>query len=186
MPASEAAIALYHQRLALYRERTSAGLTAAWDELDTYGDEDMETYVARVTPLLEGAKAATVATSAAFFALALGIPPASVRARDVDVEPRITHPFLSAWHALKERRPIEEVASAGRSQAQAVGFDFIQSTSRRTGDYVARASGSDVGWRRVPGGKACAWCFRVAGQTYRTSQSADFGHDRCDCVAVPV
>lgn len=184
MPPSDVE-ALYHQRLAAYRERTSAGLTAAWDELDTYGDEDMETYIARVTPLLEGAKAATVATSAAFFALTLGIRPAPVSASDVDVEPKVTHPFLAMWHALKEERPLEEAIAAGRSQAQAVGYDFVQSTSRRTGDHVASASGQRVRWRRVPGSDACSWCKTVAGQNYRTAASADFGHNRCDCIAVP-
>lgn len=43
-----------------------------------------------------------------------------------------------------------------------------------------------VRWKRVPGGKSCSWCKTIAGQLYLTSASADFGHDRCDCVAVPV
>lgn len=184
MPPSDVE-SLYHQRLAAYRERTSAGLTAAWDELDTYGDEEMETYVARVTPLLEGAKAATVATSAAFFALTLGVRPAAVSAADVEVESKTDHPFLAMWHALKVGRPLEEAIAAGRSQANAVGYDYVQSTSRRTGDHVAKASGERVRWRRVPGGNACSWCKTIAGQTYHSAASADFGHNRCDCIAVP-
>lgn len=182
---SDAALSRYQRRLLLYRTLTSAGLGTLWDDLDSYTDEDLERFQVQAEPLLAGVKAATVATSAAFFALALGLSPAGVKAADVAVEPRITHPFLSTWHALKEGRPFEEAVAAGRSQAEAVGFDFVQSTSRRTGDYVAKASGRKVRWQRVPGGDACSWCHTVAGQTYYSAESADFGHDRCDCSVVP-
>ena len=43
-----------------------------------------------------------------------------------------------------------------------------------------------LAWRRVPGPKACQWCRTIAGQLYKTSETADFGHARCDCVVVPV
>lgn len=140
MPASDAAVALYHQRLALYRERTSAGLVAAWDGLNAYRDEDMAVFVGRTAPLLSGAKTVTVATSAAFFALMMETRPVAVRSDEVMVEPRISHPFLAMRHALAKGRSIEEAVAAGRSQAEAVGFDFIQSVSRQTGDFVAERS----------------------------------------------
>lgn len=182
---SEEALALFHARLAAYRGRTSAALVAAWDDLDAYRDEDVDAYIARVSPLLAGAKSATVAASVAFFALSIGIAAPAVSAKDVALDPRTADSFLATWHALKEGRPFDDAVAAGRSQAQAVGFDFVQSTSRRTGDRVAEAAGRRVRWRRVPGGNACAWCHLVAGQEYATAESADFGHSRCDCVAVP-
>lgn len=156
-----------------------------WDQLGTYTDEDIERFIVSTAPAIKGAKRATVATSAGFFALATQTRPIAIRPQDVPVEPRITHPFLATWHALKEDRPYAEAVSAGRSQANAVGFDFVQSTSRRTGDIAAERSGTQVRWQRVPGGNACDWCITVAGQLYRTAESADFGHDRCDCAAIP-
>lgn len=89
------------------------------------------------------------------------------------------------WHAFTMERPFEEALRVGRSTAQAVGFDFVQSSARRTGDVAAARSGVDVTWRRVPGAKSCDWCRLVAGQTYRTAESADFGHERDDCDVVP-
>jgi hypothetical protein len=156
-----------------------------WDDLDNYTDADLEAFTARAAPLLAGAKAATVATAAAFFALAMSTRPAPVAAKDVPVEPRITHPFLATWHALKEGRPLPDAIAAGRSQAEAVGFDFVQSTSRQTGDYVAKSSGQSVKWRRIPNPGACSWCSNVARRTYRTSAAANFGHDRCFCITAP-
>ena len=167
MPPSDEAIEAYRQRLLTLRTRASAGLVVAWDDLEDYEDDDLESFIARTAPLLTGVKAATVATSAAFVALALRASPVGVRATDVAVEPRITHPFLSTWHALAGGRSFDEAVSVGRSQAGAVGFDFVQSTSRRTGDHVANATGRNVRWRRVAGGKACAWCRTVAGQLYQ-------------------
>lgn len=177
-------VAIYKRHLAGYGARLGEGLAHAWDDL-TFDDGSIDPYTAKSAPLFNGMKTLAVATSAAFFALALGSRPVGVAAGDVNVEPRVTDPFLAAWHALKEGRSIEEAIQAGRSAAQASGFDFVQSTARRTGDHVARASGKQVRWTRVPSGDACAWCQLVAGQTYHSAESADFGHDRCGCAAVP-
>lgn len=185
MAPSQPVVERYQRRLDALRTLVSVGLLTIWDDLGSYSDADLNAFMVRAAPLLAGAKAATVATSAAFFALAMGTPPAAVAAVDVPTEPRIAHPFLATWHALKEGRPAEEAIAAGRSQVEAVGFDYVQSTARQTGDHVARASRRQVRWRRSPGASACTWCRLVAGQTYRTSESADFGHDRCDCIAVP-
>lgn len=185
MPPSDTQVARYRRLIGQYRNATSAALVAAWDGLASITDDDVDTFIRRTAPTLTGAKAAVVATSAAFFALATSTRPVAVRPDDVNVEARITHPFLAAWHALAEDRPYAEALEVGRSQANAVGFDFVQSTSRRTGDAVAGAAGKRVRWQRVPGLKACAWCELVAGQLYASAESADFGHDRCDCVAVP-
>lgn len=185
MPPPPSLVEAYHHRLLILRSSLSAGLVRLWDELDLHGEDEASSFTAEATPLLSGTKAATVATSAAFFALALSIRPAAVSAADVPIDARITDPFLATWHALKVGRPPAEAIAAGRSQAEATGYDFVQSTARRTGDHVARASGRSVRWQRIPGGNACAWCQLVAGQLYHSSESADFGHDRCDCIAVP-
>lgn len=185
MPPSPQLVELYHHRLLILRSSVSLALVRLWDDLDSHSDDDATAYAKSASPVLLGAKTATVATSAAFFALALGQRPAAVSAADVPTVSRITHPFLATWHALSEGRSPDDAIAAGRSQAEAVGFDFVQSTARRTGDHVARASGRSGPWQRIPGGNACAWCQTVAGQLYKTSESADFGHDRCDCVAVP-
>lgn len=186
MPVSDAAIRRYQQLIGRYRSRASSVLVALWADIsDITDDAAVAAFIRQATPLLAGVKQATVATSTGFFALAASVPAAPLHPDDVPVEPRIRHPFLASWHALNMGREYEDAVRVGQSQASAVGFDFVQSTSRRTGDVFAERSGVEMRWNRVPSANACAWCQTVAGQTYATAESADFGHDRCDCSIVP-
>ena len=186
MPASRAPIDRYKRQIAIYRNRTAGFLVATWDGLGTYSEEDIDRFTQRTASVLAGAKTAAVGLSAAFYALSTRTRPVPVNVAEVAVEPRYRDPFLAAWHAVGEGRPWEEAFQAGRSMAQAVGYNLVQSSARRTGDVAAAKAGRPGRWQRVPGGKACSWCLLVAGQTYASAESADFGHDRCDCDAVPV
>lgn len=185
MPLSETAVRRFDVLLARYRVRTALLLGTIWDRLDSYGAADVERFERMAAPVLDGAKRSAVASSSAMFALAFDIPPPGLRAEDVDVQTRIRHPFLAAWHATNEGRPFPEALAVGRSQAQAVAMDFVQQTSRRTGDAVARSADIRTRWRRVPNSDACRWCQDISGQTYATAESADFGHDRCYCMVLP-
>lgn len=185
MSPSPEAIRRYKRQIAVYRARTSALLVAAWDALELHDEDNVAEFTERTAAPLAGAKSAAVSLSAAFFALSLGIPPVGVSAADVDIEPDTRGPFRAMWHALAMGRAFEDALLVGRSTSQAVGFDFVQSAARRTGDVVADRSGQTVRWRRVPGAKSCDWCRQVAGKTYRTAESADFGHERDDCDVVP-
>lgn len=185
MPLSDAALRSYDRLLGRYRAGTAASLVAIWDRLGSYGEADIERFATMAGPTLAGAKQATVAASAATFALALDTRPIGVPPDDVDVQPRIDHPFLATWHAVSEGRPNLEALAAGRSQVEAVAADFVQQVSRRTGDVVAKRTGTSTRWRRVPNSDACRWCQTIAGQTYHSAESADFGHDRCYCMVVP-
>lgn len=185
MALSAEALRRYRRQVDARRRRTAAALAVLWDRYENYDSADAEDFARRSQPILSGAKAATVGTSVAMFALATRIRPPAVSPDDVDVDPRIDHPFLAFWHALAEGRSREEALAAGRSQAEAVGADFVQQTARRTGDAAARAAGRRVRWERRPEPGACAWCQDAANQTYGTARSADFGHDRCYCDVVP-
>lgn len=178
-------LARYEAQVASQRERLGLALVAAWESLEGYDEDDVESFERRIAPLLAGAKAATVSVSASFVAMILGLRPVGIRPADVTVEAKTRQPFTAMWHALKEGRDGVEAWQVGRSVAQAEGFNFVQSTSRRTGDYVARAAGRDVRWRRIPEGGACNWCQTVAGRLYSTAESADFGHERCGCAVAP-
>lgn len=178
-------VARYRRQLQVYRERTAAILMAAWDAMPTHDRADIERFATRTAPALVGAKAATVALSSGFFATALGIRPVSVRADDVDVALSVDAPFLAMWHALNQGTSFADAVLVGRSVAESIGFDYVQSTSRLTGDLVADASDRKVRWQRVPGAGACDWCHEVAQGLYHSAEAADFGHNRCDCVAVP-
>jgi hypothetical protein len=185
MPQNREVVARYRRQLGAYRLRTSALLVATWNRLGSWDRADIERFEAATAAPLAGVKTATVSLSAAFFALYLDEAPPGVDPDRIDITPYTPGPFLAAWHALKQGRPLPEAIQVGASTASAVGYDFVQHVARRTGDYSAAATGRDVRWRRVPGGKACDWCLMVAGDHYRTAESADFGHERDDCIVVP-
>lgn len=185
MPASPETVARYRRQLGAYRLRTSALLVATWNRLGSWDRTDIERFEEVTAAPLAGVKTATVALSAAFFALYLDETPPGIDPDQIDVTPYTAGPFLARWHALSEGRPAAEALRVGASAASATGYDFVQHTARRTGDHAAEATGRDVRWRRVPGGKACDWCRMVAGDHYRTAESADFGHERDDCIVVP-
>lgn len=182
---SPAAMRRYQRQIGVYRDRTAALLIAAWDDQPGIDRSDIPTFTTATAPALAGGKAAAVSLSAAFFALVLGIRPVGVNPADVMLEPDTEGPFRAAWHALAMGRSYAEAVQVGRSTAQAVGFDFVQSAARRTGDVVAERSDKHVRWARVPGGNACEWCLLVAGQSYTSAEAADFGHERDDCDVVP-
>lgn len=176
----------YKRRIASIRDRAALSMVSAWARLDRIDEADIETYTRVTAAPLAGAKQAAVTLAAAFYTMTLGIRPTGVRARDVNLEPDVRGPFRAAWHALAEGRAYDEALTVGTSTAQAAGFDFVQSSARRTGDLVVAESGVPVKWRRVPGDQSCDWCRLVAGQLYSTSEAADFGHERDDCDVVPV
>lgn len=164
--------------------RSSVGLLAAWDSLGSWNREDVDRYAALAAPIVAPARAATVTQSAAFYASVLDVrPPALPSAIGPDFAPE--RPFTAVWHALAQSRPFDEALAAGRAASEAHLARTITSTSRLTGDVVAAKAGKRVRWRRVPDGDACTFCVTASQQTYLSSQTADFGHDRCSCAAVP-
>jgi hypothetical protein len=178
-------LAAYRALLARYRLTAAGLLVAAWDQLDTVDEDQVEEFEARTSILLEGVKVATVGAATAFVSRQLAVRPPSIAARSVAVAPDLRAPFTATWHALAEGRPFDEAIISGRGQADAVAQTFVTSTARRTGDAVATATGRTVRWRRVAEPGACAWCQRLDGSTYRSAAKADFGHKRCSCDVVP-
>lgn len=182
MPSSPEAVARYRRQLAIHRSRTSALLVAVWDRLGSWDRKDIVRYEATTAAPIAGIKSATVAVSAGFLSLYLDQPALGVNPDDVDVTLHTAGPFHATWHALREGRPFDEALRAGRSAASATGYDFVQRVSRRTGDL---ATEGETRWKRVPGPNACDWCRSVARDDYRTAESADFGHERDDCIVIP-
>ncbi|GGX63264.1 VG15 protein [Streptomyces hiroshimensis] len=89
---------------------------------------------------------------------------------------------VEGWRVTQRDR---EVAAAQRLAAQA---------GRRTIEKAARADPEAVGWVRVTGGNACAFCALLAmrGLVFadrtraRRTATGDPYHDRCACTAEPV
>lgn len=176
-----------HALLARVSVHVSDAVAAAWDELDGYDEEDVATFERRVRPAVAASKTVAVRAATAYYASIAGLSVVSLAVRQVPVDYRSRSPFIAHWHALKEGRPWLEALASGRSAGGKAAGDFVTSTSRRTAGIVAsKGRIQPVGWERIPDANACAWCLLVASQTYRTAESADFGHNGCGCTTSPL
>lgn len=166
--------------------RTGRRVELAWDDLGSWDRADIERFAALIDPHISAAKKAAVVLAIGFYARILQTRPPAIAIATIDAAYNAESGFTATWHALSEGRPFDEAVVAGRSAASAQVERFVASAARRTGDHVATATRFRVAWKRVPSAAACPFCVRVSGQTYKTSETADFGHDRCGCTAVPV
>lgn len=187
MPSEAAAVRVtesFQRTLERIYRRTGALTVARWDALGSWNDADVARFTAQVDQVFAAARIATVNASAGYYSLMTDAPPVQVNPASLVVQVDLRAPFTAYWHGLAEGRPWLEAIDAGRSRAESTAIDYVTSTSRRTASSVA-ADGI-VGWRRVLTGNSCRWCATVATQRYRTVESADFGHDFCDCTVAPI
>jgi hypothetical protein len=154
-------------------------IAAAWDELGSWDDADIARLEGAALPAWEVFAQEAAAVSAGYLAVALNQTP--VAATNL-VVPDWRGPFTWYWRALGNDAGQGAALQAGRDRAIAAGHKAVTSTARRVGDQVDGV----VGWRRTLGGDSCQWCITVAGQRYRTAESADFGHDHCNCGVTPI
>lgn len=177
----------FQQTIARIGERAGALTALRWSQLDTYDEADVETFARAVAPTLAAVKASAVSTGAAYYAVRGRISrPPTIRPDMIDLVADPREPFIAYWRALKMGNPVDEAVLSGTARAGAIARNLASSASRRAGDVLFdRAAVTPARWVRVPDGGACDWCQEVAGQSYLSAESADFGHDRCNCTAEP-
>lgn len=177
----------FQARMDVLQANTSRATGQAWAKLPAYERANVADFEELTAATIQGAKRAAVATANGYYSTLGSVRVPAVSHEAISVLFDREQPFLSYWHQLSEGVSWVDAVQAGRSTAEATGGNYVQSAARRTGDAVVEATGQDViAWRRVLGAGSCDWCVTVSGQLYHSSESADFGHDRCNCVAVPV
>lgn len=170
----------YQQHLAVTGDRLGATAAQTWDELGSWDEADIETFTARLQPAAVAAQSHAASLAAAFIALATTSPITPVTAPSVDWAPA----FFVYWKSLTAGT-WEDALQVGRNQAEALGFDAVQSAARDASAQIDRQQPAITRWARIPDAGACDWCLEVAGDQYLTAESADFGHNRCGCSVVP-
>lgn len=176
----------FQQSIATVTERTAPSVQRVWDGLDNYDEESIPTLAAKSAQSMSTLKAASFTAASGFYATLTGRQARNLRAAHVSAEAAFRDPFIATWRAFKEGRSYDEAVAAGRSRVEAIVANLANSTARQTGDAFVRTAGIKAdGWERVTNPGACEWCQQVAGNTYGSADSADFGHDRCGCTAVP-
>lgn len=170
----------------LGRISTRAGrLTAAeWDALGSWNEADIARFASRTEPVFVAAKEAAVNASAGYYSILGELPTPALDAAAITVPVDVRAPFAQAWHELTQGQPWVDAIASGQNRASSLATNLVTSTSRLTGGVVLGSR--VVGWRRVLTGKSCTWCGTVATQRYKSAESADFGHDHCDCTVAPI
>lgn len=177
----------FQQSLVTIADRTSPAIQKMWDNLDTYDESIVEELTAKSAPILAAAKAASIRQATGYYATLSGVRPPVIGAHEVALQADMRQPFIAYWQALASGNALEAAVLAGRSRIEAVVSNYAVSSARQTGDvFVAKTGAKIRGWVRITDAGACDWCQTVAENTYKSADTADFGHDRCNCTTAPL
>lgn len=176
------------KRAGLDRIRTTTGIAVAriWTAMPNHAADTQDAFARQATPVVKAGQDRAVSLTVAFIAALTGITaktdrPAIIGSAAVD----LTSPFKAFGHALNDGQDINAALAAGADAARSAGQDAVTWASRSSGTAFDH-SDQVIGWERIPDGGACDWCVLVAGQTYKTADTAAFGHRDCGCEASPL
>lgn len=168
--------------------RATPKIQSAWDDLDSIDEESVAVLTAQVAPTMHAVKSTAVRSAVGYYTILAGVRRSpAVPVADIATAPDLRAPFISVWQALASGVVFAEALNIGRSRIEAVVSDFAVSAARQTGgEFVSRAGLKVSLWERIPDGGACDWCVEVADNVYHDADTADFGHDRCQCSVAPL
>lgn len=161
----------------------SAVAATHWSELGQWNEADVPRLTAELAPVATVATEHAMSLAHGFVALAAGLEIANMRFDPY--EPDWSPGFQTMWKALGDGQDFTAARDIGLNTIAGLAFDAVQSAARSATNQIDRQEPRITGWDREPDASACDWCIEVAGQTYHSADSADFGHDRCGCAVVP-
>jgi hypothetical protein len=165
------------------------GVTAAWNGLSGYDEEDVERFLTRALPVVSAAQLQSVALTDAFLAMAVGRSPLGVGGEHLTgaavrggTEPEEVYrrPFVTVWSALKAGSQWDNAVAAGLARVTASAAVDVQLAMRSTLREIGEADDAITGYERVPDGGACDLCLMASTQLYRVSVLQPI-HNRCGC-----
>lgn len=173
-------LARYRRRIDRYLIAAADIMVAAWLELASLDEEDIGRLTTLAGPAMNGVGERTANLAAGVASLIVDRPTTGSL---TVVEPDWRGPFTYGWKALGNGLSFDEALRSGAGRAEAAGRNAVASTARK----AAGAGAPDTTrWRRQLDADPCDWCVLVADRGYGSAEAADFGHDRCGCLAVPV
>lgn len=184
MPVNDLALTRRRQAaLAKLRATTASALVARWDSLGDYSDDTRWTRIA--TPVLVAGQSRAIDLQVANLQARLGYKltfdrSALLAVASIDV----TEPFVALGRAINAGQDFAAALEAGRARAEGIGESGVQWASRAANH--ATDDERIVGWTRTLGAGSCEWCVLVSTQTYKSAESASFGHLRCTCGVDPI
>ena len=171
----------YHALTTRYADQASRVVSRAWVDLGSYDPADVGRLARHAGPVVDVISARAASATSAYIATITETPVATASAL---VAPDWDSAFIALRTSLSDGHDWFQAVESGRLRSEAVGSNAVVSTARRAADEVAGPR--IIGWRRTLSGNSCTWCSTVAGGTYHSAESADFGHDHCHCGVAPI
>lgn len=163
-------------------KRSALSLLRLWDSLTTWSESDSDIFHDAAQPFIRGAAQAAV-TAAETYGATLTADPLPTSALIVeDAAARAYDPFDRLARLLSDGLDWTDAVAGGRSAARALGHDTVYRSTRQA---LAEIVGDTVQWQRRVTSKSCKWCLGLSDVIFDTAGKATFGHDNCDCIAVP-
>ena len=157
-------------------------LLSLWDSFDTHTMDDADLFHAKAKPVVRGSAHAAVSASSGY-AAGLGVRPASPSPLiAADAAARIYDPFDAIGARLLAGDSLADAVAFGRAAMDALASNTAFSSSRQA---IGEAMPERTKWVRRVSGKSCDWCMSLSGVVFDFGPQASFGHDHCDCTAVP-
>jgi hypothetical protein len=189
--------AAYQRTVAAVRAAVLAVITRAWGSLEQYRDEDIDWWVATVTPVVGGGLGQVAALTDAYLATVIGMmadspaTPIGIRSisvrdlRGVPADEVYRRAGETVWSELNRGADLADAVAKGLERAQQMAATDLQLAKTHTARDVLVADKRVTGYRRVLNGTSCKLCAVAATRIYATDQLQP-GHVRCDCGLAPV
>lgn len=186
MPAAPDAVKAFQAEHAALLETVTEIVKAEWLALNGHNEVDVDTWLARVVPVVEAGQSNMAALVDGHYADLLDQPPLGLLVRNprgVDLDEVYRRPFVETWSKLKSGADFDDALAAGRRRAEVLAGSDMQLAMRDAADQVK--SNRIVGYRRVLDGNACMFCATASTQRYKRAGLLPL-HPRCGCTVEPI
>lgn len=176
------------------RSIVAGAVAAAWTNLGSYDEDDVEPFVSMAVPLVLAGQRQSVALTNGYLSRFLSREPlpidvaaatgAAVRA-GTDLREVYRRPFVTVWAALSNGRVYQDAVRAGLERATASAEMDVQMASRSTYGQVQQLEESIYGYQRAANAGACTFCALVDGAYVKSADAMPL-HNRCGCGLEPL
>lgn len=193
-------VTVYQRTVAAVRAAVLAHLTRVWNGLDQYRDDDIDRWVAAITPTVTAGLAQVAALTDAHLATMIGTlagtppKPLGVRTADVTVEALRGVPAaevyrragVTVWTELAGGVDLAMAAARGLNRATKMAATDLQLAKTHTAKRAVEADKRVVGYRRtLTGSRSCKLCVIASTQRYHRDRLMEI-HGSCDCGIAPI
>lgn len=170
----------------------SRAVGAAWRNLGSWNDADVERFLARAVPIVGSAQRQSVAVTDAFVARYLGRSPLGIDPEQITARTRkgttldevYRRPFVQLWSSLKNGQQFDDGFNAALERAAGSAAMDVQLAMRETAGFIDREDSSFAGFQRVANAGACAFCQEVDG-AFVSYEDVMALHNYCNCGVEP-